>query len=248
MAKRKPSRPEISQDVWEVKLYGEDPYEVEEATNQIVDHYNYLVEGISVKIKSSLPQFVELEDLVSSANLGFARAISKFVPEKGRFSKYASTLIYGAVMDGLRSADFAPRDLRRLQRDMTNATQRLRDSGHTDPTDLDIAEEMGTSQEEVISIKTRLIRAEVVPSDPSTLVATSSHRVDSWTSLVLRDVVSWMRSLDRRVQEVVLLKFWEGRNNREISNILDISNVEINNIVGKFLDDLLEVTKSIASS
>ena len=73
-----------------------------------------LVKRAAMKIRKSLPAHVEMDDLCSDGVLGLIDAITKFDPSKrARLETYARRRICGSILDGLRGADPASRDLRR---------------------------------------------------------------------------------------------------------------------------------------
>jgi RNA polymerase sigma factor FliA len=72
-----------------------------------------LVKSMALKIRERLPAHVEVEDLVSDGLLGLVDAVAKFDPGKRvKLETYARHRIRGSILDGLRSADPVPRDLR----------------------------------------------------------------------------------------------------------------------------------------
>ena len=73
-----------------------------------------LVKRIALKIRGHLPAHVEVDDLRANGILGLVDAVDKFDPSKGvKLESYARLRIRGAILDGLRRADTASRDLRR---------------------------------------------------------------------------------------------------------------------------------------
>ena len=73
-----------------------------------------LVRHIALKIRGHLPAHVEVDDLRANGILGLVDAVDKFDPSKGvKLESYARHRVRGAILDSLRSADTASRDLRR---------------------------------------------------------------------------------------------------------------------------------------
>ncbi len=72
-----------------------------------------LVKRVALKIRKRLPAHVELDDLFSDGVLGLVDAVTKFDASKQvRLETYARHRIRGSILDGLRAADPASRDLR----------------------------------------------------------------------------------------------------------------------------------------
>jgi len=73
-----------------------------------------LVKRVALKIRKRLPAHVELDDLFSDGVLGLVDAVTKFdATKRVRLETYAQHRIRGSILDGLRGADPASRDLRR---------------------------------------------------------------------------------------------------------------------------------------
>jgi len=73
-----------------------------------------LVKRIALKIRERLPAHVEVDDLTANGVLGLVDAVAKFDASKRvKLESYARHRVRGAILDGLRAADPATRDLRR---------------------------------------------------------------------------------------------------------------------------------------
>ena len=95
----------------------------------ITEHVS-LVESVVGRIMITLPDSVDREDLVSCGILGLIQAVDRFEPRRGvKFNTYATSVIRGAVMDELRSQDWAPRSVRekcrRIERSLSDLEARL---------------------------------------------------------------------------------------------------------------------------
>ena len=72
-----------------------------------------LVKRVALKIREHLPAQVELDDLSANGVLGLVDAVAKFDASKRvKLETYARHRVRGAILDGLRAADPATRDLR----------------------------------------------------------------------------------------------------------------------------------------
>jgi RNA polymerase sigma factor for flagellar operon FliA len=73
-----------------------------------------LVKRMAFKIREHLPAHVEVDDLLANGVLGLVDAVAKFdTTKRVKLESYARHRIRGGILDGLRSADPASRDLRR---------------------------------------------------------------------------------------------------------------------------------------
>ncbi len=93
---------------------------------ELLRRYAALVRYVVERIAAGLPRTVEHEDLYSAGVLGLLDAYQKFDHAKGvKFETYAVWRIRGAVLDQLRSLDWASRSMRRWARELESTCQRM---------------------------------------------------------------------------------------------------------------------------
>jgi RNA polymerase sigma factor for flagellar operon FliA len=119
----------------------------EERNNLVLEHLP-LVRAMAVQIHKNLPDHVDLDDLVQSGTLGLLDAASKYDSQTAvSFGAYAKYRIRGSILDTLRQADWASREVRRRQRQLKTATLELSTALQRAPTEAEIAGKMGMSLE-----------------------------------------------------------------------------------------------------
>jgi RNA polymerase sigma factor for flagellar operon FliA len=73
-----------------------------------------LVKRVAFTIREHLPAHVEVDDLLANGMLGLVDAVAKFdTTKRVKLESYARHRVRGGILDGLRNADPASRDLRR---------------------------------------------------------------------------------------------------------------------------------------
>ncbi len=78
-----------------------------------------LAKRIALKIREHLPTHVEVDDLISDAYRGLVDSVARFDARKRtKLGTYARHRVRGAILDGLRAADPATRDLRRKNKEI----------------------------------------------------------------------------------------------------------------------------------
>ena len=88
--------------------------------------YAPLVKYIVFKKVRELPARCEVEDFISCGLEALIASIDRYDPEKGAtLEQFAWTRIHGAVLDELRRQDWAPRSLRRWERDIHKAREQF---------------------------------------------------------------------------------------------------------------------------
>ena len=116
----------------------------------IVRHFAPKVKYLALRLKSRLPQNIELSELISAGTLGLMEAFGKFKPDLNvKFDTYAESRIRGAMLDELRGMDWLPRSLRQRVRLLDETIQRLEGVTGTAPTEEQLAAETGLDSKEV---------------------------------------------------------------------------------------------------
>jgi RNA polymerase sigma factor FliA len=121
-----------------------------------------LVKYIVYRKIREIPARCEVEDFISCGLEALMRSIERYDPGRGAtLEQYAWSRIHGAVLDELRRNDWAPRSLRRWERDISRAREKLiAQSGHS-PSQADLAEAVGLSRAELDRRLQDIARAEV---------------------------------------------------------------------------------------
>lgn len=108
-----------------------------------------LVRRIAYHLCARLPSSVEADDLVQAGMIGLLEAAAQFQDGKGAtFETYAGIRIRGAMLDSLRSLDWAPRSVHRHAREVAKVIQDLERETGSEASPTDIATRMGITLEE----------------------------------------------------------------------------------------------------
>ena len=76
---------------------------------------------------TALPDYISLDDLISTGVIGLMAAIDNFDPTLGvQLNTYAERRIRGAIIDGLRETDWAPRETRKRSKLIEAAIHRAK--------------------------------------------------------------------------------------------------------------------------
>src|SRR5438477_7371463 len=117
---------------------------VPEAVDAVLMEQLPQVRYIARRIHERLPRHVPFEDLVHAGVVGLIDALHKFDQGKHvQFGSYAKFRIRGAILDSLREMDWSPRDLRRQSRRVEEAHNKLRAELGRNPTEPELAQELG---------------------------------------------------------------------------------------------------------
>src|SRR3954471_151688 len=144
-----------------------------------------LVKYIVYRKVREMPARCEVEDFISCGLEALIQSIDRYDPSKGAtLEQYAWTRIHGAVLDELRRMDWAPRSVRRWERDMDKAVEEFTALHGRRPGNEELADAMGITVEDL-----RKRRDEVATSDLTSLNTlvlsdedTSIERIDTIAS------------------------------------------------------------------
>jgi RNA polymerase sigma factor for flagellar operon FliA len=191
-------------------------------------------------ISMRLPGHVHTDDLISAGMSGLFGAATSFNPELGvPFARYAARRIRGALLDELRSADWATRSLRARVRSRNAAHESLAAHLGRTPEPAELAHEMGVSRAELDRIEADLHQSVVLRFDhlgsdsgadavlPSTSKTPETVIVERERQAYLRDAV---RCLPERLQTVVVGCFFEDRPMRELAEELGVTESRISQL------------------
>ena len=144
-----------------------------------------MVKYIVYRKLREMPARCEVEDFVSCGLEALIRSIDRYDPDKGAtLEQFAWTRIHGAVLDELRRNDWAPRSLRRWDRELTRAREQFVARHGRRPERAELAGAMGVTPEELLRRQDELARSQVaslnalVHSDEETAI----ERIDTLPS------------------------------------------------------------------
>ena len=110
----------------------------------LIEAYAPVVKYVAQRLACRLPDWICLDDLISTGVLGLLDAIAKYDPTRGTtFKTYAEWRIRGAMLDALRELDLAPRTVRQKEHALTQAYADLERQHGRSAADEDVAAVLG---------------------------------------------------------------------------------------------------------
>jgi RNA polymerase sigma factor for flagellar operon FliA len=205
--------------------------------NLLIEQYSPLVKYAARQLHSSLPDSVELDDLISAGNLGLMDAISNYDPTKGvKFETYCSPRIRGSILDELRSTDWLPRLVRFRAKQLAKARQLLEGRLGRKPNDKEIAAELDMDMKEfkrlrrgaklvsLLSLDTSYSQEDGEQGIREIDVVKDSKSVDPVIEAEKRDQKELLtRSLTLAEKLILTLYYYEGMTMKEIGLTVGLS-------------------------
>jgi RNA polymerase sigma factor for flagellar operon FliA len=215
----------------------------------LVEQHAPLVKRIAVHLLGRLPDGIELDDLVQAGLIALLEAARQYTPAKGAsFETYASIRVRGAMLDEVRSNDWAPRSVYKKQRQISAAIQRVenRSGQHAQPHE--IAAELGVALNEYFAMVSttaaaRMFRFDQTETDseshPERHADQGANPVHDLEAEEFRAaMVNAVRELPEREGLVMALYYDEELNLKEIGRVLGVSESRVCQIHGQALNRL----------
>ncbi|MGZ4445118.1 MAG: sigma-70 family RNA polymerase sigma factor [Nocardioides sp.] len=198
-----------------------------------------LVGHIVRETLARVPSHVDRDDLTSAGLAALVQAAHAFDESRGvPFNRYAATRVRGAIVDELRSIDWASRSVRRRARELDATRTTLASSLGRPATDAEVASATGLSVEEITANGDDVARAQVLSLHASednsyaeTLVSTTpSPEVLAEHAERLTYLSEAVAELPERMRVVVEQYFLAERPMAEIAETLGVSESRISQI------------------
>jgi RNA polymerase sigma factor FliA len=227
----------------------------QDITRRIEEHLP-LVKHIVFQVAVHFPRHVDREDLARAGALGLVEAARRFDESRGvPFDRYVAQRIRGAILDAVRSADWAPRSVRTLARKLESVEQRLATELGRVPGPKEMADALGMTAQELSRLQDRMFRSVVLAlehevNDESdedlTLVDVLCDRktVEPLEELETRELHAYLRDavelLPERQRLVVTGYFLEGRTSQELARFLGVTESRVSQLRSEALAMLRE--------
>jgi RNA polymerase sigma factor for flagellar operon FliA len=199
-----------------------------------------MVKFIVYRKVREMPANAEVEDFISCGLEALIVSIDRYDPEKGAtLEQYAWTRIHGAVLDELRRQDWAPRSVRRWERDINKATEEFSILHGRRPTREELADAMGITVpelrrhlDEIVASDVTSLNAVVLSDDDTTIervdtIMSDDRRLDpehaAATDEVKRKFRKAFAQLPRREREVAVMLYVKNLTLAEIGQVLGVS-------------------------
>jgi RNA polymerase sigma factor for flagellar operon FliA len=216
------------------------------ADAQLIEQHLPLVNHVVLQVAVHFPRYVDRQELARAGALGLVEAARRFDEARGvPFDRFAARRIRGAILDCVRSADWAPRSVRTLGRRLEQVEQELANSDGQLPSNHEVAHALGMTHDELHRLRDRVFRSVVLalehivnaPDDEDlSLIDVLADRtaVEPSEELETRELLGYLRDavglLPERHRHVISGYFLEGRTSLELAQQLDVTESRISQL------------------
>ena len=200
-----------------------------------------LVKRIAYHLAGRLPASVEVDDLIQAGMLGLLEAAANYSEGRGAsFETYAGIRIRGAMLDGLRKLDWAPRSVHRKARAVAKAIREIESEIGREARDVEVAERLGLKLSEYHRIVEDSAGCQIssLTTEEGEMTLTDSS-ADPFRDVVDEDfraaLAEAISNLPERERLVMSLYYDDELNLKEIGAALRVSESRICQIHGQAL-------------
>ncbi|MDG1410262.1 MAG: FliA/WhiG family RNA polymerase sigma factor [Acidimicrobiales bacterium] len=212
----------------------------------LIEEHLPLVKHVVFQVAVNFPRHVDRDELARAGALGLVEAARRYDEERGvPFERFAAQRIRGAILDAVRAADWAPRSVRNLARQLENVEQNLATELGRVPNKAEVGEALDMSQSELSRLQTRMFRSIVLALDHETTdeveksltlvdVLVDEHSVEPSCELETRELHGYLRDaislLPERHRIVIIGYFLEGRTSLDLADFLSVTESRISQL------------------
>src|SRR5512139_4216579 len=152
------------------------------------------VEALARRMAASMPNSIDIGDLVQDGVLGLIDAAHRFDEARGiKFETFAERRVRGAMIDALRREAW-PRGVRRVRRELEAAREELRRSMGCEPSVADLAAKVGSDERR---LSRTIVRINTIESTSPHTIGDSVDEASLPTALVPSEPESPDRAYSR---------------------------------------------------
>jgi RNA polymerase sigma factor FliA len=229
--------------------------------DRLVISYAGIVKHIVYRKVRELPSWCEVDDLLSCGLEALIAAIDRFDPNRGAtFEQYAWTRVHGAVLDELRRQDWAPRPLRRWERDLTRAREQFFSLHARQPTSEELADALGIDLDHLDRIRSDIQTSELTSLNTLVLddedrsvermdtIESDDVRADPEQATAVTEAKDKFRRafarLSERERELAVLLYVKNLTLKEIGEVLGVSESRVCRLHGRLKQRLRDSLKA----
>lgn len=200
------------------------------------------VKYIADRIAAKVPSSVERDDLYSAGVIGLIDAVERYDPSRGvAFTTFAEMRVRGAILDNLRSLDWASRTVRRRAREVQNAYGQIEKLKGAPATEEEVALHLRMPLKELHNVLREISGLNITDLDEQdektglslmdTIYDTGASPFEVYEESERRHLLTEaIEKLPERERQVIALYYVEELNMKEIGAVLGITESRVSQL------------------
>ena len=215
--------------------------------SELIEQHLPLVKHVVLQVATHFPRHVDRQELARAGALGLVEAAQRYDSDRGvPFERFAARRIRGAILDSVRSVDWAPRSVRAVARALEAAEHDLANVNGAPPTTEQLADAMGMTEAELGAVRDRVFRSVVLALEHGTATGDDGENLslgdvladrtaaEPSEDLEARELLGYLRDAVRllpdRHRVVVEGYFLTGRSSADLAEELDVTESRISQV------------------
>jgi len=229
---------------------------------KMIEAHLTLVDFLVDRMMTQVPAFVSRDDIRSAALMGLMDAANRFDPRRGvLFKTFAERRIRGSVFDEVRRMDWFSRSLREKQSRLNKVTDDLAKQLGRAPEDQELAAalemalddfrelQLQVSQLGYVSLNENIDENEengksFIDNLEDTQQSSAQERMEAGE--LTKELAGYLEQLSEKERLVIALLYYEELSQKEISEVLELSEGRISQLHSQALSKLkMKMKRSI---
>lgn len=220
------------------------PYEqtLKDSQDNLAIQYLPAVKAMAYRLKERLPSSIDVSELISIGAEEIIKLARRYDEElNDSFWGYAKKRVYGSMLDYLRSLDMVSRTDRKLLKDIERIVLDYIAEFDEEPSDEFLADALDEDLEKIKKARYSTEVYSLMPLDEQVQAFNDQSTVQSVQQDQLIDMVKDILSrMNEREQLIIQLYYFEELNLKEISEILEITESRISQIIKTVIKKIRE--------
>jgi len=237
------------------------PHQLPEDRTTLIKEHLYLVDILTGRMVTQVPSFMNRDDIRSAGMMGLIDAANKFKPEKKiLFKTFAEYRIRGSILDEMRKLDWFSRSLRDKQTRISRCMADLERQLGRCPDELEMANRLEITLEQYqkilgevshlgcVSLNETLDHSNSGSSFQDALI--DNHKSASPVNILedhelSKTIALILEELSEKERIVVSLYYYEELTQKEIAEVLEVSEGRVSQLHSQALMKLKTKAKNI---
>lgn len=202
-----------------------------------VKQHSPLIHRIARYIQSTIPQYIEFDDLLQSGLVGLLEARAGFKEDGGAsFSTYATLKIRFAIYEGIRKSSGITREISQNIKKISAVMRHFEQQGEHKPSVKSLADEIGVSVAKYAEMTKQIDTYQSINThDNEMLLEARDDEKNNPINLVELDdtkanVKEVISELPKREQIILALYYNEQMNLKEIAGVMDLTEARVSQL------------------